>query len=353
MTIIITNNGKEPKKIEESKFDDEDKLQQYIYNAPESIPLYEIDEDIRLLILAREFGTSSGPIDAIGLDQDGEIYVIETKLYKNPDKRLVLAQVLDYGAAIAKDYRDFGNFIIELEKRIGSDLDTIKNRIRSFFGLTENESSILLENLKNNIFSGNFRFVVLMDKLYDQLKNLILFINQNSQFSIYAVELKYYKYENLELTIPKLFGTEVKKSTAQSPSTRKKWNENMFFEHAESSLKKEQLASMQKLYDFSKKYAKVSWGSGAITGSFNTIFENISPRSLYSVYSDGRMSLNFHWLHDDSQMEHYRDEFKNKMSAIAGLKIPSDYRDRFVYLDINDWYDKVGKIIDGMKSLIK
>ena len=151
MTVIIRNNGKEPKRIEESKFDDENKLQQYIYGTPESIPLYEIDEDIRLLILAREFGTSSGPIDAIGLDQNGEIYIIETKLYKNPDKRLVLAQILDYGAAIASDYRDFGNFIVELEKRVGSDLNTIKDRIQSFFGLAENESSNLLDNFKTNI----------------------------------------------------------------------------------------------------------------------------------------------------------------------------------------------------------
>lgn len=127
----------------------------------------------------------------------------------------------------------------------------------------------------------------------------------------------------------------------------------MFFEHAKSSLKNEQLASIRKLYDFSKEYAKISWGSGAITGSFNTIFENISPRSLYSAYSDGRVSLNFHWLHDGSKMEQYRDEFKNKMNTVAGLKIPSDYRDRFVYLDINEWYDKADKIIDGIKSLIK
>ena len=65
----------------------EDNLQQYIYDNPESIPLYEIKEDIRLLILAREFATKSGPIDAIGTDKDGEIYLVETKFYKNPKNR--------------------------------------------------------------------------------------------------------------------------------------------------------------------------------------------------------------------------------------------------------------------------
>lgn len=39
-------------------------------------------------------------IDAVALDQNGDIYLIETKLYKNPDKRQVIAQVLDYGASL-------------------------------------------------------------------------------------------------------------------------------------------------------------------------------------------------------------------------------------------------------------
>lgn len=75
-------------------------MQNYIQENPEALPVYEIREDIRLFIIAREFPTKSGPIDALGIDKDGEVYIIETKLYKNPDKRLVVAQVLDYGAAV-------------------------------------------------------------------------------------------------------------------------------------------------------------------------------------------------------------------------------------------------------------
>jgi RecB family endonuclease NucS len=55
--------------------------------------------------LAREFSTKSGPIDALGVDKDGELYLIETKFYKNPDKRTVVAQVLDYGASLWSNFR--------------------------------------------------------------------------------------------------------------------------------------------------------------------------------------------------------------------------------------------------------
>ena len=117
MSIIISSNGKNAVKVEKSSFDKEGYLQKYIYDNPESIPLYEIKEDIRLLILAREFPTNSGPIDAIGIDKYGELYIIETKLYANADKRKVIAQSLDYGAALWKHSNDFSEFLAELRSQ--------------------------------------------------------------------------------------------------------------------------------------------------------------------------------------------------------------------------------------------
>ena len=116
MAIIISKNGRNAVKIDKSNFELEDHLQQYIYDNPESIPLYDIKEDIKLLILAREFPTASGPIDAIGVDRDGELYLVETKLYKNPDKRTVVAQVLDYGASLWKSSIDFNQFTAKLNE---------------------------------------------------------------------------------------------------------------------------------------------------------------------------------------------------------------------------------------------
>ena len=115
MAIIISKNGKNAKKIEKNTITQENYLQKYIYDNPDAIPLYDYKEDIRVLILAREFPTKSGPIDAIGIDRDGEIYVIETKLYKNPDKRQVVAQVLDYGASLWSTHKDPLEFMNALE----------------------------------------------------------------------------------------------------------------------------------------------------------------------------------------------------------------------------------------------
>lgn len=215
MTIIITEDGRNAKKIEQTPFGLEDKLQEYIYQNPESIPLYDVKEDVKLLILAREFNTASGPIDAIGIDRDGEIYLVETKLYKNPDKRTVVAQVLDYGASLWKSQTDFNSFIFALNSSVQKTFNTsVHERIQQYFNIDDAHLSTLLEHMKQNLMEGNLKFVVLMDNLHSQLKDLILYINQNSKFDIYGVELEYYKHESYEIIIPKLFGAEVKKDVS-------------------------------------------------------------------------------------------------------------------------------------------
>lgn len=212
MTLIITHNGKRAEKVDPTSFPQEDSLQEYIYKNPESVPIYDIRDDIKLLILAREFATTSGPIDAVGIDNTGDIYLIETKLYKNPDKRHVVAQVLDYGAALWHSIRDASQFIQQINTHLnGQNQPDAETRVQEFFGLTDEDRDQLLQQVQRNFQDGGFKFVVLMDTLHEQLKNLILYLNQNSEFDIYAVELKYYKHDAYEIVIPKLFGSEVKK----------------------------------------------------------------------------------------------------------------------------------------------
>ena len=236
MTIIVSKNGKDAKKIESSQIEEEDYLQDYVLENPEIIPVSDIDVGTRLLVLTREFPTQVGPIDAIGIDQLGHVYIIETKLYKNPDKRKVVAQVLDYGAALWKDY-DLERFQIDLTNQINKySNETLTDKIQNFFPDDEYETDTIIDSMSKHIENGVFRFVVLMDKLHDPLKNLILFINQNSKFDIFAVEIEYYKYEENEIIIPKLFGGGVRKSssikrdnTGQRSERHMKYNE--FWQH--------------------------------------------------------------------------------------------------------------------------
>ena len=352
MAIIISKNGKNAQKIDESAFTQEDYLQEYIYNNPESLPLYEIKEDIRLLIVSREFPTNSGPIDALGIDKDGEIYIIETKLYKNPDKRLVVAQVLDYGASLWRGYNDFNEFLRIVDNQIYKKFNvSLNQKLKDFFDIMDDDVSTLVENIKMNLNDGNFRFVVLMDKLHSRLKDLIVFINQNSKFDIFGIELEYYKYQDYEIMIPKLFGSEVKKDLT-STGTRKKWDEESFFKDAKDKLKESELKSIKILYEFSKVADQVSWGTGVTCGSFNPKFLKISIRSLYSVFSNGILRINFGWLNDDESTEKYRDNFKRKLEKLKGISMPNEYQGNYVDFPAEEWEPRVDDFIEIVRDLI-
>src|SRR3989338_1615804 len=227
MTIIISKNGKNAKPVPESTFEREGNLQKYIYDNPESIRVYDIKKDIQLLILAREFYTEHGPIDALGIDKDGEVYLIETKLYRNSDKRSIVAQVLE----------KFKQNTVQL--------------VKEFFGIEDEDAALLLENVRQNLSKGNYRFVVLLDKVDDQLKNLILFINENIRFDLFAVEFEYYKHEDYEILIPKLYCAEVKKDIAGGYRPNKQ-NDDFFRQKIKEVKDKELSNAILDLYEFGR-----------------------------------------------------------------------------------------------------
>lgn len=218
MSIIISQNNKNAKRLDKLEFGLEQDIQQYIYDNPDTIPIYEVDSDIRLFVAAREFSTNSGPIDALAFDQYGNIYVVETKLFRNPDKRTVVAQALDYGASLWRHSTNFEAFIDQLGRHTSKQFGkNFQDAFCDFFGIDDASEAFVA--ISNNLNSGNIKFVVLMDKLHNRLKDLIVYINQNSHFDIYAVEVEYYKYDSFEIIIPKLYGAEVKKEVVSKKAS--------------------------------------------------------------------------------------------------------------------------------------
>jgi hypothetical protein len=62
MPIIVAQKGVlSASVVEKSDFEDDDNFQEYIHDHPETIPVHEVHRDKRLLVVAREFKTQSGP----------------------------------------------------------------------------------------------------------------------------------------------------------------------------------------------------------------------------------------------------------------------------------------------------
>lgn len=355
MTIIVSQAGKNAQKIDQSNFDKEDHLQRYIYENPSSIPLYDIKEDIKLLILVREYQTNSGPIDALGVDEEGNVYLVETKLYKNADKRTVVAQVLDYGASLWKRGSDFPEFTSAIDRASQKFFNMpVDEKLKEFFGFEEDDLSSFWDGVKNNLNEGNFKFVVLMDKLHDRLKDLIVFLNQNSQFDVYAVELEYYKHDTFEIMIPKLFGAQVKKDIAVKTggSSKKSWNMESVVADAKSRLTKDQLDCFMKIKTFLQETAdEISFGTGVKAGSIKTRYAEVCPRVFFTISSDCSVAFYFNYLNDEDQKRKFYEALKSAGVSFIDRINPEDFAD--LYPKADEVVPNCEKIINGLKAFLE
>ncbi|UNC13969.1 hypothetical protein FE249_06935 [Acidiphilium multivorum] len=98
---------------------DEAWLQRLIHDNPACLPIGDIEPGLDpFLAICREMPTPHGPIDNLLLTGRGDIALVETKLFRNPEaRRKVLAQALDYATCLfAMGYEEFeqatlaGNF---------------------------------------------------------------------------------------------------------------------------------------------------------------------------------------------------------------------------------------------------
>jgi hypothetical protein len=80
----------------------EDWLQRLIHDHPGLLPVEEIEPGFgEPVALAREVQTKHGPIDNLLVTPEGNIVLVEVKLWRNPEaRRKVVAQALDYASCL-------------------------------------------------------------------------------------------------------------------------------------------------------------------------------------------------------------------------------------------------------------
>ncbi len=148
---------------------DEAWLQEILYSHPELLPVNEIDDFYAPLIsIGREVGTDRGPIDNLYVSPIGGITIVETKLWKNPDKhRTVVAQVIDYAKELATwDYDRLCEAILQSSRRRGekenvSLEDKVAETLKSS-GIPLHEFQ---EGVATSLSEGSFLLLIVGDKI--------------------------------------------------------------------------------------------------------------------------------------------------------------------------------------------
>ncbi len=298
--ILVIESG-EGRPLSEVEFTEEAKLQSYLEEHPSLIPIEDIDENAApLLCIGREVGVPSGSIDLLFIGKDGVLTVVETKLAKNPEaRRTVIGQIIEYTSYIydwtADDiYRAADEYFSKSDKAPANYRGHTLDEVMEKFSGGDFSADEIKKDVEQNLRSGKIRLLIAVDKLVEPLRATVTFLNENSNFDIYLLQVRNFEEsEARKVLIPTLFGytkPQPGKGEMRVPST-----EQNFFEDVKQKCDGETQELIKKLYEFTKEKAvKIGWGTGAARRSF--IFHGVKPGlSIFTLFSNGSMWVNVGW----------------------------------------------------------
>jgi hypothetical protein len=219
--LIVNLDGKVRHRISQlppkSNLFKEDLLQRIIFKEPGLLSTESIDPSYRLIPLAREVSVQSGSIDVLYATPSGNLCIVETKLWRNPDAhRTVLAQILDYAKDLSKkNFQEFSETVTRQREDQAQDL-----LLEKFRGHTELNDIELQRNIQESLSHGRFLLLVVGDRIYPELVLLSETIGSapNLEFKLALFELNLYliKNEGEErlLVVPSLVGRTVEVTRA-------------------------------------------------------------------------------------------------------------------------------------------
>jgi hypothetical protein len=283
----------------------EDELQRLIATHTELLRGDQIDPDDprRWLLIGREVGIPDRAgqgdrwsIDHIFVDHEATPTFVEVK--RSSDVRIrreVVGQLIEY-AANAKRYWPAGHLKHLSRAQLGQEPDAA---VRALCGSDE-AARDFWDRADANLRSGNVRLIFVADRIPDELYEMALFLNeQMTQTEVLAIEIRPFAAQGgAEAFVPHVLNATPRGREVKSGSSgRRKWTQGDFFEDAKRRLTPEGLDAVRKLFEFVEKNASsISWGTGALRGSFNPKYAQLGDRSPISVFSDGTLNMNGFWM---------------------------------------------------------
>lgn len=332
MRKILVIEGDEATTLDETEFIEEGKLQDYLEEYPNVIPLSEIVEGASdLVCIGREVGAGSGSIDLLCIDKDGLLTIIETKLRKNREaRREVIGQIVEYASYVSQwaaddVFRIANEYFLKSDKVLseyeGSTLYTVVKEI----GGDEYSEDDFRANIEQNLKQGRIRLIIAVDKLIEPLRAIVTYLNSHSDFDILLLQVSSFEQsESKKVLVPLLFGY------APPPPgrgiQRRRWDESSFLDNARERCKPEVASVITKLHDFARTKAdNISWGTGALVGSFTFRKSRHGIlTSIFTIQSDGHMYFNFGEMKGKQVKEEVIRSFRANLNEIQGINIPEE-----------------------------
>jgi hypothetical protein len=100
-------------------------------------------------------------------------------------------------------------------------------------------------------------------------------------------------------------------------------------------------------------FLKMSWGTGKDTGSFGIVPTKIFAKSMISVFTNGKIAINFGTLRGHESLKDFREDLARAFTQEMSVSLPEDYIKRYPNVSPKDWVPKIDTLIEIYKKLIE
>ncbi len=326
------------------------------------------EEPRRWVLVQREMGVpdpGSGKerwaIDFVLLDQDAIPTFVECKRFADTRaRREVVGQMLEY-AANGHHYWDRDHFQQLAEQSARARGMTLEEALQQAQVDINDEADVkdFFARAEENLRQGHIRLVFFLEEAPFELKSIVDFLNkQMERTEVLLVEARQYELEGTRVVVPTLFGytEEARRVKRAAPvaAGRRAWDEESFFEKVAADLGDDVFEHIYGLYTEMRAHGfQIRWGTGSQTGSFNVVVPQISPRSVFTVRTDGRLILNFGWLEDTEVGHRFGEALGRAVMEQFGWRLPKEYTTKYPSVPLEQWLPRAQEFADLVVRLVE
>lgn len=167
---------------------DEAQLQEHMKDNPDLLPLEEFGLTGPLMVVGRETSLASGAADLVGVTRQGDVVIVEFKTGpQNPDFRVALAQLLDYGSdlwqmsvdvfeeSVARRYFTGSHCLPSSPVKGVKSLDDAAKAV--WDDISTDEMAAMRERLVRSLAEGAFYYVVVAQRFTTPMESTADYLN--------------------------------------------------------------------------------------------------------------------------------------------------------------------------------
>lgn len=273
-----------------------------------------------ILIIGEQVYTKSGPLDFLGIDNNGNLVIVELK--RDKLARLVLSQAIDYASDIAN--WDIEKISEECTKYTGNSLED---------HLTANFDNIEIDDLTVN---QSQRLLLVGFSIEESLSRMIEWLSTNFDMAINAIVLNYVKTSNGSELLSRM--VTIPEEIAKEKSNKKRFKIAMSDEPGEYEL--------DKLKDLLRNYfRRANYSSNRIK---NVLLPALLKKNVLTRDQLKKEFVRTEEAPDESQAGYFIALISNQLGHAK-----KDYLRQIIHYEYpdNHWTKDNFKLRDGYKDL--